>query len=50
MAGGMVSQERCEGIMTIVNGHAIAFFKGLGKIIGGFFRQKKVMNKAKNMK
>ncbi len=41
MAGGMVSQEMCEGILTIVNGHAIAFFKGLGKIIAGFFRQNK---------
>ncbi len=41
MAGGMVSQEMCEGILTIVNGHAIAFFRGLGKIIAGFFRQKK---------
>ncbi|MCD8155239.1 MAG: glycoside hydrolase family 3 C-terminal domain-containing protein [Clostridiales bacterium] len=40
MAGGMVSQEMCEGILTIVNGHAIAFFRGLGKIIGGFFRQR----------
>jgi beta-glucosidase len=41
MAGGMVSQEMCEGILTIVNGHAIAFFKGLGKIIAGFVRQNK---------
>lgn len=39
MAGGMVSQEMCEGILTIVNGHAIAFFKGLGKVIAGFVRQ-----------
>ncbi len=50
MAGGMVSQEMCEGIMTIVNGHGIALFKGLGKVIGGFFRQQKVMKKAKNFK
>jgi len=49
MAGGMCSQEMCEGILTIVNGHAIAFFKGLGKIIGGFFRQQKVMKKANGM-
>ena len=27
MAGGMVSQEMCQSILTIVNGHAIAFFK-----------------------
>lgn len=50
MAGGMVSQEMCEGIVTIVNGHAIAFFKGLGKVIGGFFRQQKVIKKANEMK
>ena len=41
MAGGAVSQEMCESILTIVNGHAIAFFKGLGGLIAGFFRQKK---------
>ncbi|MGM9594211.1 MAG: glycoside hydrolase family 3 C-terminal domain-containing protein [Candidatus Onthomonas sp.] len=50
MAGGMVSQEMCEGIVTIVNGHAIAFFKGLGKVIGGFFRQQKIIKKANEMK
>lgn len=47
MAGGMVSQEMCEGIMTIVNGHGIAFFKGLGKIISGFLRQRKIQKKAR---
>jgi beta-glucosidase len=41
MAGGMVSQEMCESILTIVNGHALAFFKGLGGLIAGFFRQRK---------
>lgn len=50
MAGGMVSQEMCEGIMTIVNGHGIAFFKGLGKVIGGFLRQQKVIKKSKSFK
>lgn len=50
MAGGMVSQEMCESIVTIVNGHGIAFFKGLGGLITGFFRQKKIMKKAKNLK
>ena len=50
MAGGMVSQEMCESMITIVNGHAIAFFKGLGGLIGGFFRQKKVQKKAKSIK
>ena len=50
MAGGMVSQEMCQSILTIVNGHAIAFFKGLGGLIGGYFRQKIVMKKAKSIK
>ena len=50
MAGGMVSQEMCEGIMTIVNGHGIAFMKGLGRIIGAFFRQQKIQKKAKRFK
>lgn len=49
MAGGMVSQEMCESIVTIVNGHAIAFFKGLGGIIAGFFRQRKIQKKAKRI-
>ncbi|MCD7856928.1 MAG: glycoside hydrolase family 3 C-terminal domain-containing protein [Clostridiales bacterium] len=49
MAGGMCSQSMCEGILTIVNGHAIAFFKGLGKIIGGFFHQLSVKKKADGM-
>ena len=50
MAGGMVSQQMCESIVTIVNGHAIAFFKGLGGIIGGYFKQRKVQKKAKSIK
>ena len=50
MAGGAVSQEMCESILTIVNGHAIAFFKGLGGLIGGYFRQRKVQKKAKEIK
>ena len=47
MAGGMVSQKMCEGILDIVNGHAIGFFKGIGKVIGGFFRQRKISKRAK---
>ena len=47
MAGGMVSQKMCDGILDIVNGHAIGFFKGLGKLIGGFFKQMGVSKKAK---
>jgi beta-glucosidase len=42
MTAGMVSMEMVEGMLTVVNGH---FFKGLGKIIGGFFRNRK-KNKA----
>ena len=47
MAGGMVSQRMCEGILDIVNGHAIGFFKGLGKLIGGYFEQRGTAKKAK---
>ena len=50
MAGGMVSQDMCESIVQIVNGHGIAFCKGVGGLIGGFFKQQKVMKKAKSMK
>ena len=35
MAGGMCTLEMAEGIPTICNGH---FFKGLGAVVGGFFR------------
>lgn len=38
MTGGMVSMEMAEGILTVVNGH---FFKGMGKVIRGFFRNQK---------
>ena len=47
MAGGMCSQYMVEGMVKAVNGH---FFKGVGQIISGFFRQRKVMKKANNMK
>lgn len=47
MAGGMCSQYMVEGMVKAVNGH---FFKGLGQIISGFFRQRKVMKKANGMK
>ena len=43
MTGGMVTMEMAEGILTAVNGH---FFKGLGKLIGGFFRGRKKRNRA----
>ena len=35
MTGGAVSMEMAQGIVELVNGH---FFGGLGKIIGGYFR------------
>ena len=50
MTGGMVSQDMCESIVQIVNGHGIAFCKGLVGLIGGFFKQQKVMKKAKALK
>jgi len=50
MAGGVCSQEMCQGILTIVNGHAIAFFKGLGQLAAGFFKQRKIQKKAGEMK
>ena len=33
MTGGICTMETAEGILTVVNGH---FWKGLGRIIGGF--------------
>ena len=42
MSGGMVSKEMTESIVTIANGH---FFKGLGGVIAGFFRNKKANKK-----
>ncbi len=50
MAGGAVSQEMCESILEICNGHAGGFFKGLGGLIGGYFKQSKIQKKAKDMK
>lgn len=47
MAGGMCSQYMVDGIVKAVNGH---FFAGLGQIVSGFFRQQKVLKKAKEMK
>ena len=47
MAGGMVSQEMSRAILTIVNGHALAFLKGLCGLIGGFIRQRRVRKRAK---
>jgi len=38
MANGMCTMEMAEGILKMVNGH---FFKGIGQVIGGFFRSGK---------
>ena len=38
MTGGMVSMEMAEGAVTVVKGH---FFRGIGRIIAGFFRNRK---------
>ncbi len=38
MTGGMVSMEMAEGMVDAINGH---FVKGMKKIIGGFFRNRK---------
>lgn len=46
MAGGMCTMEMAEGILTICNGH---FFKGLGRVIGGFFRSGKKRKAANAM-
>lgn len=35
MTGGAISLEMVDGMVQVVNGH---FFRGMGKIIGGFFR------------
>ena len=42
MTAGAVSMEMVDGIVKLVNGH---FFNGMGKIIGGFFRNSR-KNKA----
>lgn len=34
----MVSMEMAEGMLAVVNGH---FCKGIGKVVGGFFRNRK---------
>ena len=47
MTGGICTMEMAEGILTIVNGH---FFKGLGAVIGGFFRAGKKRKAANAIK
>ena len=38
MTGGMVSMDMVDGMVTVVNGQ---FFKGVGQIIAGFFRNRR---------
>ena len=42
MSGGMVSREMVESIVKIANGH---FFRGLGGVIGGFFKNARANKK-----
>ena len=42
MAGGAVSREMVQGMVKVVNGH---FWGGIGTVIGGFFRNRR-LNKA----
>lgn len=44
MTGGMVSMEMAEGMVTLVNGH---FFRGMGRIVTGFFRNRRQNKKYK---
>lgn len=46
MTGGMVSMEMAEGILMAVNGH---FFRGFGKLIGGFSQARNRKKKAAQM-
>lgn len=49
MTGGAVSQEMCESILQIVNGHAGGFIKGVGGLVGGYFRQRGVQKRAQKI-
>ena len=42
MTNGMVSMKMAEGMVTAVNGH---FFRGLGKMIRGYFENAKANKK-----
>ena len=42
MSGGMVSREMVESIVKIANGH---FFRGLGGVIGGYFKNRSANKK-----
>ena len=42
ISGGRVSQEMCDGILDIINGHAVGFIRGMKKVIAGYLKQRKV--------
>ena len=42
MTGGIVSMEMAEGMVEVVNGHLL---KGLGKVVGGYFRNRSANKK-----
>ena len=46
MTGGMVDQKMVAGMVDVVNGH---FFKGIGKVIGGFFGNKSANKKYESL-
>ena len=46
MTEGMVSMEMAEGMVKVVNGH---FCKGMGLIIGGFFRNRRLNKEYERM-
>ncbi|MDL2302399.1 glycoside hydrolase family 3 C-terminal domain-containing protein [Lachnospiraceae bacterium OttesenSCG-928-D06] len=45
MTGGMISMKMVDGILEVVNGH---FFRGMGKIIRGFFANRKANKEYEN--
>ena len=49
VSGGIVSQDMCRSIVTIVNGHAIAFCKGMLGLTRGFIRQRRIAKRARAM-
>ena len=50
VSGGYISEKMCRSVVGIVNGHAIAFFKGIGGFISGYFRQRKLRKKMMKIK
>ena len=50
ISGGRISYRMSRSIVTIVNGHAAAFFKGMGGLISGYFSQRRVRRNAAKIK